>query len=215
MEPQELIATRINREAWEVEPALLAIGLDGAGLRRVAAKARADASNATPFHAANASGTFAYQTGTYSLRDEYVPRDSGWHLDRTNGIEAIFNVKTLTRVVFSNVDLTCEDEHEPKARSEKGAGAERACAGNLFGDYEALPRQVSPIGGQVRTYYLMVDGRGYGELSLALIRGGKFVNFVERNYLFGCDDDGGQGDRLPLDNSDTINDFDPQVQRKA
>lgn len=215
MEPEELIPTRINREAWEVEPALIAIGLDSVGLRRIAAKARADASNATPFHAANASGTYSYQTGTYSLRDEYITRDSGWHLDRTNGIEAVFNLKTMTRVVFSNVDLACDDEHEPKARSEKGAGAERACAGNLFGDYLLLPRQVPRMHGQVRTYYLMVDGRGFAELSLALVRGGKFTNFVERNYLFGYEDDGGQGERLPLDNSDTINDFDPQVQRKA
>ena len=70
--------------------------------------------NATPFHPANAAGTFAYQHGTFALRNEHVGHDD-WRSARPNGVEAIENEEIKVRLVFANVDVACSDEHEPKA----------------------------------------------------------------------------------------------------
>lgn len=205
-----VVETKVLREPWEIEPRLAELGLTREGLVWVAAAATADRANATPFHAANAAGTFAYQTGTWALRDQFVGKE-GWSVDRLDGIEAIGNLDKGLRVVFSNVDLSCDDAHPPKPRSDKGAGAERACAVNLFGDLPTYaPRQDASA---PATFYLMVDESGNAELARPVIKGGTFATFVERIYLYGSDD-GKLGAKLPLDDADTLRDFDPEVVRK-
>lgn len=203
------IETRILRERWDVEPRLKEMALNSSSLLRVAALASHERGLATPFHAANAAGTFAYQTGTWALRDIYVGQD-GWVLDRLDGVEAIYNSERRIRVIYSNVDVSCSDFHNPKPRSEKGSGAERSCSGNLFGFLPSYaPRQTGPVS----TFYLMVDGEGAAELTQPVIRGGTFSAYVERIYL---SSGGGEdpGTRLSLDDDDTLNNFDPQVARK-
>ena len=70
--------------------------------------------------------------------------------------------------MFCNVDRACDDEHEPKPRSPKGAGAERACVGNLFG--KELPKYVpEPEEKDIATFYLMVDENGAAELSRPVV----------------------------------------------
>ena len=64
----------------------------------------------------------------------------GWQSDRPGGVEVIRHDGIMVYAAFANVDVACDDELGPKPRSYKGAGAERACQGNLFGD---LP-QFSP-----------------------------------------------------------------------
>jgi len=203
------IECEVRKEPWEVEPRLNELRLTRNALLRVAAMAQGERGNATPFHAANAAGTFAYQQGTFALRSEHVGTD-GWTLDRTNGVEAIYNSAIKARVIFGNVDVACNDAQEPKARSEKGSGSERSCQGNLFGH---LPRYAAKQDGPDITFYLMVDDEGLAELSRPLIRGGKFVAFPERIYLY-RDGEDGDGERLPLNDDDTIVDFDPFVVRK-
>jgi hypothetical protein len=163
--------------------------------------------DATPFHPANAAGTFAYHYGTFGLRKEYVGKE--WRLERQEGVEAIVNDTLKVRVVFANVDIACDDELKPKPRSRKGAGAERVCMGNLFGYLPEYARQ-QPEGWA--TFYLMVDQRGAAELTCPVIQNNTFTNWIERNYLSNGDDL--DPERLPLDDDDVADGFDPEVVRK-
>lgn len=208
----ELAATRILKEDWEVGPHLKALRLDREKLLRVRSVAVAAAADATLYHPANASGTLSYQHGTFALRNEFVGDE--WKIERPNGVEAIRNETIRKKVVFANVDIACDDLHEPKPRSGKGAGAERLCASNDLFD-GMLPRYspVEPASGGWTTYFLMVAQDGAVELSCPLVKGGTFQHFFERLYL----SDGGDFDadvKLPLDENDMADEFDPQVARK-
>ena len=132
-----LAETKILREDWEVGPRLAELRTDKEKLLRVRSTAVGAAADATPFHPANAAGTLSYQHGTFSLRNEHVSKNE-WESDRPNGVEVIKNAAVRTRFVFANVDVACNDEHEPKARSDKGAGAERLCAGNGLRTFRVL-----------------------------------------------------------------------------
>jgi len=57
-------AAKIWKEQWDVDRRLAELGLDRKGLLRIVSIALAGAANATPFHPANASGTFAYPRRT-------------------------------------------------------------------------------------------------------------------------------------------------------
>ena len=203
-----MIQTVTLSEPWDVDRRLEELQLGPKSrLLKVAAVAVSSGADATPFHPANAAGTLAYQFGTWALRDEFI--GDVWSLDRPNGVEAIKNESTKVRVVFANVDVSCNDKLKPKPRSRKGAGAERVCDGNLFGDLpEFAPRQTEGWA----TYYLMVDVNGAVELTRPIIRKNTFTSYVERIYL----SDGSNLDREPvvLDDGDRADDFDPLVVRK-
>lgn len=89
------------------------------GLLKVRTMALGAAADATPFHAANASGTFAYHYGIYGLRDEFVGKH--WRADRPKGIEVIRNEAKNMLVGFANVDVACNDEHEPIAQPSRSS----------------------------------------------------------------------------------------------
>lgn len=202
----DVIETKVLREPWDVDRRLKEMGLSRKGLLAARDVAMNEGANATPFHPANAAGTFAYQHGTWALRDEFVGGE--WVEDRLDGVEAIRNDALKLRIAFSNVDMACDDNHSPKPRSRKGAGAERASGGDLFGD---LPRYAPSPAGDWALYYLMVDERGAAELTRPVIRAGTFGPTIERIYLSdGSDFDGG----LMLDIDEPADDFDPQVARK-
>lgn len=204
-----VVETKILKEEWDVNPGLLALGLTREKLLKVAAIANHERGNAqTPYHCANAPGTFSYQHGVFALRDEFV--GEAWIVDRSNGVESIWNEKLQVRVAFANVDVVCDDDQQPKPRSGKGAGSERACIGNLFG---ALPHYApaNSIGGSA-TYYLMVTEDGTCELSRPIIQDDTFVAFVERIYLNDGSDPEDKG--LLLADDDTVDAFDPQIARK-
>ena len=204
--------TKVLREDWEVGPRLTELRTNKEKLLRVRATAVGAAADATPFHPANAAGTLSYQHGTFSLRNEHVGENE-WASDRPNGVEAIKNATIRTRFVFANVDVACDDEREPKARSDKGVGAERLCAEN--GLFDSLPRfanisEVNDAGWT--TYYLMVAPNGAAELSRAIVEDRRFAKFIERLYL----SDGSDLDTEPklLDSDECAEEFDPQVARK-
>jgi hypothetical protein len=205
-----LVETVIWRDPWDVDRRLAELGLGSSArarllkVRSIAISAGADA---TPFHPANAPGTFSYHHGTFALRNEFVGDD--WQLDRPDGVEAIRNEATQVKVVFANVDVAHNDHQKPKPRSRKGTGAERVCCGNLFGSLpEFAPRQ--PAGWA--TYYLMVDESGAAELTRPVVSNGTFASYIERIYL----SDGSDIERDPvaLDGGDAPDEFDPQVLRK-
>lgn len=203
----EFIETRIRKEQWDVDRRLAELSLTRDGLLRARAIAMGAAADATVFHPANAPGMLAYIQGVYALRDQFVGDE--WEMDRSNGVEMIRNDRLLLKVGFSNVDQACDDEQDPRARSRKGAGTERACHGNLF---PYLPKYAPDPADEWATFYLMVDVDGAVELSRPVIRGDNFGPFLERNYLSdGSDFD---GESLALDEGDVADDFDPLVARK-
>lgn len=197
--------TRIMRAEFEADVRLNELTLPRRLLLEVRDVSRAAASNATPFHPANAAGTYAYQEGTWALRDRFVGGD--WYVERTEGVEAIRNDKLGLRVIFSNVDIAADDEKKPKPRSPKGAGAERACVGNLFGSDlpEFAPLEIDGVA----TYYLMVDERGAAELTRPVVKGRTFSHYIERIYLSNGVDD--ELDSLRIDDGERADDFDPMV----
>lgn len=200
--------TVARREPWEVGPRVVELGLGSVDrLLRIRTRALSAAADATEFHPANAPGTLAYQYGTFALRDEYVGEI--WKVDRQDGVEAISNPTDKVRVIFANIDVACNDDQPPKPRSRKGAGAERACSGNLF-DY--LPEFAPSQRDGWLTFYLMVDERGAAELTRPIVKNGTFTAYPERNYLSKGDDLG--GDAVLADDEGPLDDFDPQVVKK-
>ncbi|WP_025594285.1 hypothetical protein [Agrobacterium tumefaciens] len=200
-----MVQTSLLKEELEVEQRLQQLQLDRKLLLEVRDVARAAANSSTTFHTANASGTYAYIEGTWALRDRFVGPD--WEMDRSEGVEAIFNKGLMLRVAFSNVDVAANHFRHPKPRSPKGAGAERICEGNLFGD--ALPSYAPIEQGGVATYYMMVDERGAAELSRPVIQASTFIACIERIFL--SDGLDAALDNLAPENDDRADDFDPMV----
>ena len=85
------VETVVHREPWEVSARLAELQLTIEGLLRVRSIAIAASADATPFHPANAAGTFSYHYGTFALRKEYVGKN--WRVERPDGVEAIVNEK--------------------------------------------------------------------------------------------------------------------------
>lgn len=200
--------TALRRKPWDVDSRLADLNLTRSGLLRVRNTAILAARDTTPDHCANAFGTFAYQYGSWGLRHVFCGKE--WQKERPNNVEAIWNASLKTRVIFSNVDVACDDEQEPRPISDKGSGSERVCSGNLF---EELPRYIVRQSAGDVTFYLMVDNKGAAELSRPVVSGGTFSAYIERIYL--SDGKDMSDDHLDLTGGDDMaNDFDPQVARK-
>ncbi len=201
-----VIETVFRREAWDVDLRLSQLTLNRKGLLIARDVAMQERANATAFHCSNAPGTFSYHHGTWSIRDQFV--DKIWAVCRLDGIEGIRNDALKIKIAFSNVDLACVDNHIPKPRSEKGAGAERAASGGLF---DHLPHFAPKPTDDVALYYLMVDQNGAAELTRPVVSNGTFETPIERIYL----SDGGDGGAALLADDDIADGFDPQVARKS
>lgn len=201
----DMVETTVHRDPWDVNARLAELNLDRDGLLKVVALSRLARNNATDLHPANSAGTFSYHEGVAGLRETFLGTE--WVLDRSDGIEAIVNLKTGVKVSFANVDEAC-GINPPKPRSQKGAGAERA-SGLLF---SVLPNYAPRSTGGGVLFYLMVDQRGAAELSRPIIKNGTFTAAVERIFLKSADDEtdidvvGGGGD--------IAGGFDPQIVRK-
>ncbi len=204
-----LVEEVVLKEPHEADRRLAKLELNRETLLKVRAIALNAALDATPFHPANAPGTFAYHHGTWALRNGCIGPDTNWRVDRSNGLEAIANDSLQIMVIFANVDVACNDEQKPKPRSQKGAGSERACSGNLL--FDSLP-EYAPVQTGWATYYLMVSESGAAELTRPVVEAGTFTAWPERIYL----SDGSDFDPtvLNLDDGDVVDNFDPQVVRK-
>jgi hypothetical protein len=201
------VPTRIFKEILDVDRRLAALALERPKLLKVREIALAAAADTTAFHPANAAGTFAYQHGTWGLRDGHVGKV--WHSARPGGVEVIYNPAINVMVAYANVDIACNDDHSPKPRSRKGAGAERVALGSLF---EALPHYSPPPKEGTQLYYLMVAEDGAAELSLPVVKHSTFTSCIERIYLSNGDD----LDRVArsFDDNDIADNFDPIIARK-
>ena len=181
------IKTVIRRDGGEgvsVDDRLRELGTTRQQLMAVRDAALAAASEATPFFPANAAGTFAYFYGTQQVREQFVGED--WRIDRTDGVETVVNETLNVKLGFQNVDLARDDDIQPKPRSPKGAGAERACTGNLFG---YLPHDApKPDDSEPAAFFLMVGQDGATELSRPIIGKRGYLGFVERIILSAAGD---------------------------
>ena len=202
------VVTKFYKDEHEADQRIFELKLTRKGLNAVRQIARHYSGTANPFFPANAAGTFSYQYGVWALREQFVGKV--WQVDRFGGVECIRNDKEKIRIGFCNVDLTCDDEHPPKPRSEKGAGAERATQSSLFEGKEQVAQL--PLG-EWSFYYFMLDQDGKAELTWPVVHGGKFAGFVERIYLHEGSDD--EIANLSLDDGDVADGFDPQVARKS
>ena len=205
--PMDMIETQVWKEPWDVNRRLAELELRRGALLKVVDVALSAGADATSYHPANAEGTFRYQYGVWALRDQFVGEE--WLVHREESVETIRNDKLKVKVAFVNVSIACDDEQKPKPRSPKGAGSERVCSGNLFGD---LPIYAPRQDGEWATYYLMVDGKGAAELTRPVISGDTFSYYVERIYL--SDGQDADPEKFSTDNDDIVNDFDPLVVRK-
>ena len=203
----DMIEAQVWKAPWDVDRRLAELDLRRDALLNVVNIAISAGADATPYHPANAEGTFRYQNGVWSLRDQIIGEK--WSVHREESVEAIRNDKLKVKVAFANVSIACDDDQMPKPRSPKGAGSERACSGNLFGE---LPRYAPRQNGEWVTYYLMVDGKGAAELTCPVISEDTFSAFIERIYL--SDGKSDNPEELSVDDSDITNDFDPLVIRK-
>jgi len=203
-----MIQTRILKKPGEVKAELIRLDLRLEGLLKVRTMALGAGADATPFHAANAAGTFSYHYGIYGLRDEFV--GDVWDVDRPDGIEVIRNVSKNVLIGFANVDIACNDDHWPIPRTKKGSGAERVSQTTLF---DSLPSYVPVPTGLRALYYLMTAMNGAVELSRPIVKDGDFFGFIDRIYLSNGDD----FDRMTtsFDEGDLPATFDPQVLRKV
>jgi hypothetical protein len=193
MDRTRTVVRRDGGEGISVDDRLRELGVMREQLMAVRDAALAAAAEATPFFPANAAGTFAYFYGTQQLREQFVGAD--WRIDRTDGVETVVNEKLNLKLGFQNVDLACDEENLPRPRSPKGAGAERACTGNLFGH---LPHDTpKPDDSEPATFFLMVDQDGATELSRPVVGKRGYLGFVERIFLF----DGGDLDDLVVTGS--------------
>lgn len=205
-----MIATKYVIHPSDVADRLAELGFDLATLLEVRDVAMTASGNATAFHAANAAGTFAYQDGTWALRDRFVKPEGEWEVDRAHGIEAIINKTRMVKAAFANVDVACSDAQKPKPRSKKGAGGEKVFGDDLFAgtlpDYAPVPKD------GIAAYYLMVDARGACELTRPVVKGGTFTAYVERIYL--SSGIGLGSDEIVLPDNPPASEFDPEVVRK-
>jgi len=207
--------TKILADDWEVEPRLLALGLDRENLLKVvfaAVQARNDTTSNDP---ANAAGWFSYSYGTRTLREVFCGEK--WMLDRTDSIESILNPNLGIKVAFQNVDSAADPNREPRARSKKGAGSERAVDNNQLNLWllPEIENVVSASPDSSSIWFLMVYVNGSdvrAELSLPIsIKDNQFTDFVERIFLI----KGGEWSDFEINELEDDNDsFEVHVSRK-
>ncbi len=202
--------TRVLFEASDVDARLHELGLHKQKLASVCLIAMNASANTTAYHCKNAAGTYSYHEAIPALRRIFVGPD--WEANNALNIEGIWNPSLRLRITFSNVISACNKSILPKPRSEKGPAAEKLCRSaepSLFGE---LPQYYKDEHESEMTYYLMLDRDGYAELSRPLVQGGTFFSFRERIFLGQVND----SDILknPLDVSDAVDGFDPDVIRR-
>ena len=199
----------VEQIIWDKEEApakLKAMDLDADKLIRVAAVAVGQANNVTRYFATNAWGALAYHFGIAELRSQFV--GPVWSIDRSEGIESMVNEPKNLKVIYQNVDVAM-GKSDPKPRSPKGAGSERACEGNQLGLLDDLPVFLPKPTEPYQLWALMVDDAGNLELSRPIVKGGTFSVCIERIRIADADD--WRGPDPTSADDDVADDFDVKV----
>ncbi|OJT99173.1 MAG: hypothetical protein BGN83_18210 [Rhizobium sp. 63-7] len=189
------------------------LNLSVPGLLAVRDAAYAQRNDASPLMAINAPGSLAYHYGVLEIRQQFL--GEFWQIDRIAGIEGISHTSRNMKLAFQNVDEACSKIFDPKPCSDKGAGAERECEGNLFeASGVSAPKMVRITKVHKASYYVMVDEKGAVELSRPVIENGRYSGFIERVFISDGSDIGGL--KLDIDGGapPPINDFDVTIARR-
>ena len=134
----------------------------------------------------NAPGMKAYLEGAEALRDEFV--GDYWESTNKDHLEGIYNAGLNLKILFQNVDVACDPNIEPIARSPKGAASQRACQGNQknidlpLSQYMEMPAP-EELENLSEVYYLMIDQEGSAELSQPTIKSNQFDQFPKRIFI--------------------------------
>lgn len=198
-------------EDYAAESRLMALQLNKEGILAIRDVAHSYRIDASPLMASNAPGSLAYHFGVEALRQQFL--GSVWRLDRNGGLEGIVNVNTGLKVCFQNIDVACNLINNPKPISEKGAGAERACQGNLFAKAGlVIPSKPAPMGSRSAVSFVMVDQNGGVEVSRPVVSDGKYIDFVERIFVSDGSDFGRfEAEGIP---SAPVDDFNVSISRR-
>ncbi|MDW9792139.1 hypothetical protein GOB42_15240 [Sinorhizobium meliloti] len=209
----EYSETKILREVEDVGRFLSEMNLFGDGILAIRDAAYSHRVDASPLMALNAPGSLAYHYGVLELRQQFL--GAHWEIDRIAGVEGISHTERKIKIAFQNVDVACSLVADPKPCSEKGAGAERECEGNLFEAFGVpAPKMIRTKSGMKASYFVMVDDRGAVELSRPVIENGKYAGFVDRVFISDGSDIRGSEFGLGGDAPPPIDDFDVSIVRR-
>jgi hypothetical protein len=192
----------------DVETRLEDFGVTRQQIMAIGHTARAYADDASPSMPHNAAGMLSYIHGVGELRQQLVGPD--YIPDRTCGVESVVRRDRSVRIAFQNVDKSCA-EMPPMPLSEKGNGAAALSTRTLFEHFGVEPGPLTGVHDGVRTYYVMVGQDGSVELSCPVIENGKFVDWIERIYIYSPD---GDWEAEPETDTGPIEDFDINVSFK-
>jgi len=182
----------IFEEEPEIDSELIKMDLTRPDLIKVVQECVLAHNNATAHHPANAPGWLAYCFGTGALRDIFCTKEKGhWEVNRKDSVESILNENKRIKIVYQNVDSAAESYKDPKARSKKGAGSERAVATNQMNLFPQNETSTLRING-TNIWYLCVSikpSRVHAELSLPeSLVDGQFSKFLKRIFILKGDD---------------------------
>lgn len=209
----EYSETVIIRDAEDIDQFLAEMNLSAEGLLAIRDAAYSQRVDASPLMAQNAPGSLAYHYGVFALRQQFL--GPHWEIDRIAGVEGISHAGRKIKIAFQNVDVACSVITDPKPCSEKGAGAERECEGNLFEvSGVSAPKMVRSKSGLKASYFVMVDDRGAVELSRPVIENGKYAGFIDRVFISDGSDIGGLEFGLGGNAPPPIDDFDVSIVRR-
>ncbi|QEQ96257.1 hypothetical protein [Neptunomonas concharum] len=131
-----MLSEVIFKEETDVTDKLAFFGVTAPQLLQLAHNVATARSQATPLHAANAAGTFAYHEGVRGKRELFISNQTGWVAASYKGIEAVENHDKGLIVVFQNVTQACSS-NSPKAISGKKTGSKELVESN--NNFELFP----------------------------------------------------------------------------
>jgi hypothetical protein len=128
-----MLATKIYREDWEVEPRLAQLETSKAEMIEIIRRAVAARNDATDDDPITAPGTLSYIFGVRAVRRTF--RKKGWAIYRAENIEATYNSENGIKIVFQNAESAADPLQLPQAVRQKGPASVRAVdigQGSLF-----------------------------------------------------------------------------------
>jgi hypothetical protein len=136
-------AVKILQQDWEIDSRLFnLLAVTRSEFFRIVFAAVSARADFQPHQPANAAGLLSYIHGTGALRDVFCPK--GWELNRSGNIESVYNSASGIKIIFQNVDIACDPDHDPQAISGKGPAARKAVElgqEEMFPELEDMPER--------------------------------------------------------------------------
>ncbi len=206
----------VVREPQDVDNALNQIGLTRDIVVEVALSAAAARADTLPVDPALAPGMLSYIYGVRAIRMSLLKK--GWRISRQGNVESTVNDVLGIQLFFQNVDLACEESHDPQAVSGKGRASRDLVAagqGELFGHPEG-ETAISALGCTPKVWVICVSVKGFSvraEVSCPkAFQGAQFEAFHQR--IFVLDENLEPTFQRHAINEDDLDDFDIEISKK-